>query len=193
MMETNEKELIERAKKDPEAFAVLYERNFMQIFRYAMHRTGDAEASYDITSETFMKALKKIGSFRSTGAPFSAWLFKIAINEIRLHYRRKKRGALLFDEPDYIYSLENSRVSAGIQEELAEAQEAADTNKVLQVLLRAMRDMDENYKDALILRYVEGKKISEISQITGKSEGTIKSLLSRGIEKLKKIMEKNEN
>jgi len=189
MNDNNEKELIERAKKDPAAFSVLYEKNFMPIFRYAMHRTGDSEASYDITSETFMKAIKKIGSYRHTGAPFSAWLYKIAINEIRMHYRKKSRGAVLFDEPDDIMSIEDATVSGKIQEELAKAQEAADSNKALQALLAEMKEMDENYRDALTLRYVEGKKIGEISQITGKSEGTIKSLLSRGLEKLRKALE----
>ena len=105
-----------------------------------------------------------------------------------MHYRKKSRGTILYDEPEDIESISDTSVAARIQEELAKAQETAENNAALMQLKEAMDGMDENYKDTLTLRYIEGKKISEISRITGRSQGTVKSLLSRGADKLRKIM-----
>ena len=68
----DEKELVERAKRDPAAFGELYDRHFLQIYRFVYSRVRDQTVAEDVTSEVFMKALKSIGRYQDTGKPFSA-------------------------------------------------------------------------------------------------------------------------
>ena len=97
-----EKKAVEEAKKNPAAFAVLFEKYYSAILRYALHRTGNAAVADDVTSETFFKALNKLSSFKWTGIPFSAWLYRIAGNEIIDFYRKHKRTPYSLDDPDTV-------------------------------------------------------------------------------------------
>ena len=75
-----EKELVERAKNDTEAFGKLYDRHYSQIFGYVLRRTASIEIAQDVTSEVFFKALKNLGQFHWRGTPFPSWLYRIAVN-----------------------------------------------------------------------------------------------------------------
>ncbi|MCL0091864.1 sigma-70 family RNA polymerase sigma factor [Dehalococcoidales bacterium] len=93
-----EKELVERAKNDAEAFGELYEQYYPQIFGYVLRRTASIEIAQDITSEVFFKTLKNLGQFRYPGFPFSSWLYRIATNEITNYFRKNKREKLCLEE-----------------------------------------------------------------------------------------------
>src|ERR1700738_5589965 len=82
-----ERRLVERAKSDPEAFGVLYDRYFAQIYRFVFSRLRDQTAAEDATSEVFMKALRSIPRYQDTGRPFTAWLYQISVNTINDRYR----------------------------------------------------------------------------------------------------------
>jgi RNA polymerase sigma factor (sigma-70 family) len=184
-----EQEIIERARINPEAFAEIFEAYYGAIFRYAAYRTGNAETAADITSETFFKALNKLGTFRFRGVPFSAWLYRIAGNEANLFFRRRKYEPVSFNSFDNENAVPHEPVSsADIESELAAAQEEIDGNKAYQQAKTALRTLPEKYQEVIILRYMQDKKISEIGLITGMNEGTVKSLISRGLKKIKKIM-----
>ena len=90
----SESSLIERAKKDPEAFGILFDRHYPAIFAYICRRMEDWDLSRDMAAEVFIKAFKGLWRYRWHGIPFSSWLYRIATNEIRM-YLRKKRGPLL--------------------------------------------------------------------------------------------------
>src|SRR5207248_4772323 len=81
----NERSLIERAKKDPEAFGILFEQHYSAIFRYVFRRIEDWDVSKDITSEVLFKAFKGLWRYRWQGIPFSSWLYRIATNEVRMY------------------------------------------------------------------------------------------------------------
>ena len=83
----DEQALVERAKRDPNAFAELYDRYLLQIFRFVYSRVRDQTVAEDVTQEVFMKALKSIGRYQDTGKPFSAWLYQIAVNSVADRYR----------------------------------------------------------------------------------------------------------
>ena len=100
-----EKELIKEAQKNPEVFAELYDENYPKIFGYILKRVANFEIAQDITSETFFKTLKKLWQFRWRNIPFSAWLYKIANNEIANYYRKNR----------YLVSLEILRDEQGFE------------------------------------------------------------------------------
>ena len=83
-----ERELVERAKNNAEAFGELYDRYYAQIFGYVLKRTASIEVAQDVTSEVFFKALKNLRQFRWRGVPFSSWLYRIATNENANHFRK---------------------------------------------------------------------------------------------------------
>src|SRR5579859_4364621 len=88
MADNNEVTLIEQAKHDAGAFLNLYDQYVDRIYWFAYCRTGDEQIAKDITSATFEKALRNIQRYRQQGVPFSAWLYRIARNELGQHYRR---------------------------------------------------------------------------------------------------------
>lgn len=183
MDNADERALVERAKTDPDAFGELYDAHYTKIFNYALRRTADLEVAQDITTQVFMKALERIGSFSWRGLPFSAWLYRIASNEIANHYRSKHTKNLSLDtlmeeqgfEPADDHDIEASYI---------EAQDTIARHKQFKLVQQLILELPLKYQEALALRYFEKKSIDEISQIMGKRPGTIKSLLSRAAKKL---------
>jgi RNA polymerase sigma-70 factor (ECF subfamily) len=95
-----EEELVRRAqKRDPEAFNQLYEEHFDRIYRYLVLKIGDRTEAEDLTQQVFLKALESIASYSWRGVPFSAWLFRIAHNQVVDYFRKmSKRKAIPLDE-----------------------------------------------------------------------------------------------
>src|SRR4030042_525008 len=178
-MEENEKKQIERAKKNAEAFGELYDKYYSQIFGYVLKRVANLEIAQDVTSETFLKALKNLWQFRWRNIPFSCWLYRIANNEIVNYFRKHKSGLISLEKiPDPVSN-------SNPQMELIEAQEELKKHQDFLKARGKISKLDFKYQEVIMLRFFEKKQIKEISEILGKKEGTIKSLLHRGIEKLK--------
>lgn len=93
-----EKQLVERAKNDTEAFGELFDQYYSQILGYVLKRTAGIEVAQDITSEVFFKALNNLHKFHWRGIPFSAWLYRIANNEIANHFRKNGQWQLALDK-----------------------------------------------------------------------------------------------
>jgi RNA polymerase sigma-70 factor (ECF subfamily) len=189
----SEKEMVENARLDPEAFGAIFDLYHTKILRYAVYRTGNAEAARDITSETFFKALNKLWQFKWTGASFSAWLYRIASNEINMYFRSKKYEPASLDEmmekiPSYEAPSAND-----LEKELEEAQAAIDNNSLFLSVHAELIKLPALYQEVLSMRFFDSMKISEISRTLGKKEGTVKSLISRGISMLKKSMQPNKD
>ena len=179
-----EKELVRQAQKAPDAFAQLYDQYYPKIFGYVLRRTASLEAAQDITSETFFNALSKLWQFRWRNISFSAWLYKIATNEVNQYFRKAeyKKSASLEElqeqgfEPISSHNPEN---------ELIEAQEKLEQHQdFLEIQVKIVR-LPAKYQEVITLRFFEQKQIKEISEILGKKEGTVKSLLHRAVEKLR--------
>ena len=85
-----EQQCVLAAQQDPDAFGVLFDAYYSKILSYLVRRTGEAALAQDLTSETFIKAYTKLWQFRWRSISFSAWLYRIATNELRMHFRSKK-------------------------------------------------------------------------------------------------------
>lgn len=187
MQPVQEQELINRIKKDPQAFACLYDEHYNAIFSYVFRRLGNYEQARDITAETFLKAFQNIHRFEWRNIPVAAWLFRIANNEINLYFRKSKYAPALvtdlklYEQLPYEPGIETEK--AAMEKSLAESQEFL---RIQQQLMR----LNLKYQEVIALRFFENKSIKEISTILNKKEGTIKSLLSRGLEKLKTALKR---
>ncbi|XOB40943.1 MAG: RNA polymerase sigma factor [Candidatus Nealsonbacteria bacterium] len=176
-----ERELVKKAQKDPKAFAKLYNEHYSRIFGYALKRTANLEIAQDITSETFFKALKKLWQFRWKNISFSAWLYKIVNNEIANYFRKNKYKVSLEKIPEPV-ALSNPFT------EIIEAEQELKKHQDFLMLQEKISKLPIKYQEVIVLRFLEKKKIKEIGEILGKKEGTIKSLLHRGLEKLRKLI-----
>jgi RNA polymerase sigma-70 factor (ECF subfamily) len=180
-----EQKLIEKAKADPQAFGVLFDLYYPKIVSYVVHRVGDAAAGQDITSIVFFKAWHGLPKFEWRGLPFSAWLYRIASNEVNSHFRQKKNQPAsldaLFEETGFELPSEHDVVSdrLAFEDNLARHEDYV----LVQALLL---ELPLKYQEVLALRFFEKKAIKDISDITGKNVNTIKSLLARGTAKLQR-------
>lgn len=193
MTKEEEKDLVKKAKDDAESFGRLYDEYYPRIFGYVLRRTADLEASQDIVSETFIKALKNIQGFqwrdflglsafrKSKTGSFGAWLYRIAANEIVNFYRKKKPVVSL----DALGLIADPAVSQDILGEIILAQEEFKKHEDFLAIQKEIRQLPDKYQEALVLKFFEKKQIKEIAEILQKNEGTIKSLIHRGVEKLK--------
>ncbi len=179
--------LIMRCRRDPQAFGRVFDEWYPAIFAYVYRRTADYDLAKDIAAETFLKAFLKIGSFTWKGISLSAWLYRIAGNELNQYYRKSKYQPAslqqLLGNPQMEKLL---HAEAGDDREIiaAEMQAFEDYNRIRRTLVK----LDVKYQEVIALRYFEQKSNSEISEILDKNEGTVKSLLSRGMEKLRNLM-----
>lgn len=152
-------------------FAQLYDTYVTPIYRFAYYRTFDRQLAEDITSQTFLKALEKIGDFRATRGPFAAWLYGIARNLVIDHFRAAKRTAVLPEEFD-VPSDDDPAAETGDRLAFAEVRKALHLLEPLQ-------------RDIILLRLWDGLSYREIARITGKSEGNCKVIFSRTIGALR--------
>jgi len=170
--------LVSAAQRDPEAAGRLYDKYYGEIFGYLYHCTLDRTATEDLTSNVFLAVFRHVGRYRWQQVPFRAWLYRIATNEIRMHYRRHKR--------DKTAGLEGQSVLS--QGSVPSADEGPAAAEEYRLLHKALLGLRWKYRTVIILRYFENKTMAEISNITGRREGTIKSQLHRGLAQLQEIL-----
>jgi RNA polymerase sigma-70 factor (ECF subfamily) len=179
----NEKELLKRIKQDPQAFALVYDEHYNSIFSYVFRRLANYDVARDVTAETFLKAYQKIGVLEWRNIPISAWLFRIATNEINLYFRNSKYRPACIDDTDLHLHLSYEE---GIETEKAALEKALQESNEFLMIQKQLLQLDLKYQEVIALRFFEEKPIKEIATILSKKEGTVKSLLSRGLEKLRK-------
>jgi RNA polymerase sigma-70 factor (ECF subfamily) len=180
-----ERELVERAKNNAEAFVELYDQYYSQIFGYVLKRTASIEVAQDVTSEVFFKALKNLRQFRWRGVPFSSWLYRIATNEIANYFTKNKPWQSSLEEVSNSINFSDPSTEAEIPQAEAELRRHED----FLTLHENISKLKLKYQEVIVLRFFEDKQLKEIGEILGKREGTVKSLLHRGLEKLRKLTE----
>jgi len=166
--------LIARAKEDPEAFGILYQRYVSQIYRYLYYRTGNHEDAEDLTARTFYRALRRFPHYVDRGAPFTAWLYRIAHNVVVNWMRDRQRRPTV--------PLESVTVSS---EEERDPHAVAEAREETEKLLRAVRRLAPDRQQLLILKFVEGMSNAEIAEVMGRTEGAIKALYHRTLVSLR--------
>jgi RNA polymerase sigma-70 factor, ECF subfamily len=177
-----ELELLNGIKKNPDAFSEVFKLYYKPIFGYILRRTGSFDDSADIAANTFFKAFTHINSFSYNGISIKVWLYRIATNETSQFFRHNKKHNSLFERFSFVNKEEFSNCLQQDREELeAELQKH---NRFLTVL-KALKTLPNKYQEVIALRYFEGKDNKEIAEILNINEGTLKSLLSRGLEKVR--------
>lgn len=174
--DAEERLLVEAAQKDPAKFAALYDIHFERIYAFVARRTRDRDKAEDLTSEVFHKALANLKTYTWTGAPFAAWLFRIAANAVFDQAKRSARDLVnasgnVNDPPE---------PSGGPEQEDADARAR---------LFRLVEKLPAEQRRVVFGRFVEQQSIREIAQQLGKSEGAVKQLQFRALEKLRSQME----
>lgn len=176
---------------DRDAFAILVERHGARIHAAILRMVGDPETANDLAQETFLKAFKALGSFRR-GSAFSTWLYAIALNQARTEFRRRKsvKGQAMLsldartdgdgDDPGG-RSMEPAGPGPGPADE-AERHEEAER------LRRALLHIEDDYREAVVLRDLEGLTYEEIAEATGVPPGTVRSRIHRGRAALRGLL-----
>ena len=169
-----EKTVAQRLKKrDPEAWAKVYEEYFPRIYRYIAVRVSDRVEAEDLTEQVFLSALEACQSFKWRGAPVSSWLFRIARNRVIDHIRTDKSKRTL--------PLYESVVSDTVDPETA-----AEINSDVRQLIQAVGQLTQAQRDVIELRFVGGLSNAEVAKILGKSQGAVKVMQHSALASLRK-------
>ena len=182
-----ERALVEEAKRNNQSFVKLYDYYYPKILGYAFRRTLDSHLAKDITAETFLKAYARIERFQWRGVSFSSWLFKIATNEMNMLYRKRKYSpASLADIKGTAFNGLTGEIN--IEEEKSELERQLQASRDFIGVQQKLLLLPVRYQEVIALRFFEEKSLKEIAEILNSKEGTVKSLLSRGVQKLKKLV-----
>ena len=171
-----EKQLVERAvSKDQAAFAELYDRHVVRVYRHIYYLVGDAREAEDLTAQTFLKAWEAVGRYKERGAPIAAWLLRIAHNLTVSHLRSRRDVSELDD--GYV-----DQKRAGNPEEVLE--QSTDERSVREAVMQ-LRD---EQRQVIMLRFVEELGYQEVAEVIGKSVPAVRVIQHRALGNLRKIM-----
>lgn len=179
MEATEERRLIEAAQRDPVCFAELYESYFELVYAYVARRVRNRAETEDLTAEVFRKALANLPRFKWTGAPFAAWLFRIASNMIADRTRRAAREGNVGSERS------EPSLTVGLSTRSAQQTDLEDCERRAQ-LFRLVDELVDDQRRVLVMRFAEDKSIREIADELDRSEGAVKQLQFRALENLRK-------
>jgi len=170
--EDAERLLVAAAQKDPARFADLYELHFERVYAYIARRVADRDVAEDLTADVFHKALASLRTYEWRGAPFAAWLLRIAANALVDRSKRLGRevsGAEDVPEPWAAPKLDDIEHRAH--------------------LFRLVNELPANQRLVIQQRFVEEKSIRDVARAIGRSEGAVKQLQFRALESLRAQME----
>jgi RNA polymerase sigma-70 factor (ECF subfamily) len=179
----SETELLNKIKNNPALFSELFKLYYKPIFGYVLRRTGDVDDTADIAAETFLKAFRHINNFSYTGISVKVWLYRIATNEVNLYARQRKRYNSIFERIDFE---DKGLFDNWLHDDKIELEIELQKHDEYLMIIKELKTLPLKYQEVISLRYFEGKDNKEIVDILGINEGTLKSLLSRGLEKLRK-------
>jgi RNA polymerase sigma-70 factor (ECF subfamily) len=175
-VDTEERLLVEAAQRDPAKFADLYEIHFEPIYVFIVRRVRDRDTAEDLTSEVFNKALAGLRNYEWRGAPFGAWLMRIAANVVADQCKRAAReGPAPEDPPEHLTEHRS-------QPDLEAIESSAR-------LFRLVDQLPGDQRRVIFARFVEQSSIHEIAQRMKKSEGAVKQLQLRALRNLRAQME----
>lgn len=178
----NERQLIRRARKDPDAFILLYDEYYPRIYAFALSRAGHKQRAEDVTQQTFLTAMEKIGTFTwYKPGSFASWLFRIARNKLVDEVR--KQSKIFPTEPEKMEQIELHTPSV---EELALTREDEHTDRQhLDKLFELMRELSQTEQEILSLRYFSHLSFKDIAAILKKKPNTLIVAHKRALAKLK--------
>ncbi len=177
-----ESELLDKIKSNPGDFAELFGLYYKPIFGYVLRRIGDFDEAADIAADTFLKAFKHINNFNYKGISIKVWLYRIATNEVNLFIRQRTKHNSIFER---IRFADSDLFNNYLQEDKKDYEIELRKHDQFLKVLKELKTLPTKYQEVISLKYFEGKDNKEIADILSLNEGTLKSLLSRGLVKLR--------
>lgn len=171
-----EKELLRKAKDDLTSFGPVYDHYFDRIFRYIAFRVQVKDDAHEIVSQTFVKAMTKLDQFDSGKGTFSSWLYKIALNELRMFFRGEKKE-------QFTFSLDSTHDLLGLQEDSFTEEDKAQLSLIL-------NSLSEDDLRLLEFRFFEGLSFQAIGECLDISKDLAKTRTYRLIKKIRQQLEK---
>lgn len=177
-------ELVTRAREgDREAFAALYRAYLPTVYKFLYYRlNGNKAMAEDMTGETFVRALRKIGDYKVTGADFGAWLVRIARNLI---YDNAKSARHRLEQLSEKFPDAAMGESESTESQVVSGLEHAD-------VVEAIQRLSPDQRDVVTMRFLDGLEVAEVAEALGKKEGTIRTLQFRGLKALQKLLVRDE-
>ena len=170
---TLDAELIGRAQRgDPEAFATLFHAHKMRIYLLCFRMTNNAAEAEDLAQDAFLQVFRKLSTFRGDSA-LSTWLYRIAVNTVLMHFRRKTPCRISLDEPV------RGHDDKPVRREYGTRDGRLDSTVTRIALTRAISELPEGYRAIFLLHEVEGYQHREIAKLLGCSVGNSKSQLHK--------------
>lgn len=171
-------ELVHAAQEgDRSAFALLYDKYVDIVFRYVLFRVGDRELAEDVTSETFLRALRKIATITYQGRDVGAWFVTIARNLVLDHVKSSRyRLEVTTAEVD------DSRPVDGGPEQQVLAGATRDA------LLECVRQLGDDQRECIVLRFLQGLSVAETAAVMERNEGAVKALQHRAVRRLAQLL-----
>jgi len=176
----DEAALVQRAKAlDSEAWAAIYLHHYRKIHAYLCHRVGNPDVAEDMASSVFLRAVEQIHTFDYRGIPLTTWLYRIAHNLAVDYVRRVSRVKW---EP-----LEDSIADNG-----ASPERAAEISLDVSELREAMKDLTEDQRQVITLKFFLDLSDAEVAKVIDKREGAVRALQHRALVSLRRLVNRNE-
>lgn len=169
----DEAALVARARTDPDAFALLYDRYVERVYQFAYRRLASHADAEDVTAQTFHRALEHLDRYEWRGLPFGAWLFRIARNLVVDHLRAA--GAPLSLDEVSANGAEPTDADAWLPEEALLARDEA------RAAWAAVATLPPLQRRAVVLRFGRDLSHAEVGRIIGRSEAATKQLIYRAM------------
>jgi RNA polymerase sigma-70 factor (ECF subfamily) len=162
---------------DRSAFALLYDKYVDVVFRYVLFRVGDRELAEDVTSETFLRALRRITSVTYQGRDVGAWFVTIARNLVLDHVKSSRfRLEVTTAEVD-----DSQRVEAGPEQQVL-------SRATRSVLLECVSQLGDDQRECIVLRFLQGLSVAETAAVMARNEGAVKALQHRAVRRLAQLL-----
>jgi RNA polymerase sigma-70 factor (ECF subfamily) len=170
---------------DGEAFGQIYDRYVDSVYRYLYYRVGTAALAEDLTSETFVRALRRIDSFHWQGKDIGAWFVTIARNLVTDHFKSSRfklevSTGDIFDAA-HAGSVHQGHVAQGTEEIVLDQLRSEE-------LLGAVKQLKTDQQECIVLRFLQGLSVAETADVMGRSDGAIKQLQLRAVRSLAKLV-----
>jgi RNA polymerase sigma-70 factor (ECF subfamily) len=182
--EFSDQELVASTLKNRQAFAAIVERYEEPLRRYLRRLGADTEGTKDILQESFIKIYVNLNDY-DAALSFSSWIYRITHNEAINYFRKQSTRPATVEKEEDLSLFENIPDELDIETE-------SDTKARHAVVLKALKSLEENYREMLVLRFFEEKSYEEISDILQIPTGTVASYISRAKLRLKEILKKHK-
>lgn len=170
--------LVQKAQNgDEEAFGALYDQHAQAVFRFLAGNLGNQQEAEDLTTEVFLRIWKALPDYEASGTPFSAFVFRIARNLLIDRYRANGRRQLSVSIEDI-----------GLEEVLADPDQNIPDPQQYQSLHAALQSVRSEYREVLVLRFLNDFSVEEIAELMQRSPGAIRVLQHRAIAAVRKVL-----